>query len=224
VVAEKKVDLDTDPSDKKYIYPDPSAIYAGSHEDHEIQLTLVVSSASHAKLVLKNGKKEILVVRNSKTIWTSIPAQHSYTQVIETRPSTVLVLGDDHTSGANLLREYEVLVLSPFQSVAIGDSWGAPTDDSWAKLANSETLKLGRDTKECYVLTRKSQGSKNELWVDKTEFNCLEERGYREEGRHRPEQHVRSRRQPTNDSDHDHKAIDSQPVTEWKRSCFHTAS
>jgi outer membrane lipoprotein-sorting protein len=171
VVSEKKVDLDPDASGVSFDDLNSGKVYVGSHQDHEIQVRLMESSASRAKLVLKDGKKEILVVRDGNAFWTLIPSQHKYTRVIERRPRTVFILGDDDVSGSNLLREYEVLVLNRFQSIPVNDSWGAPTDDSWTIMKHSEALKVGQEKKACYVLTRKgSQGSKNKLWVDKTEF------------------------------------------------------
>jgi outer membrane lipoprotein-sorting protein len=76
----------------------------------------------------------------------------------------ILELENDDIFGRNLLREYEMLVLTLFQ--------GIPTDNSLAKLEHSETLKVGKDKKDCYVLTTQTPGreEKHTIWVDKTEF------------------------------------------------------
>ena len=166
VVAEKKVALDTDPGDKKYFdsAQDANVVYVGSHEDHEIQVTLTMASASKAKLVLKQGNKEVFVVRDSEDIWTFIPAQHAYTHGTEAGTTLRYVFENNDISGWELLGEYEMLVLTPFQ--------GTPIDGSLAALKGSETLKVGKDKKDCYVLTTQTPGllERRTLWIDKSEF------------------------------------------------------
>ncbi len=167
VVAGKKVDLDTDPGRTEDV--GPNVVQAGSHQSDDIQVTLMVSSSSKTKLLLREGKTEIVVVCDGKLVWTLIPAQHAYTEVtarsanIET-PVYLLRIGSNDISGADLLREYETLVAARFQSIA--------SYESWAKLEHSETLKVGKDKKECYVLSIQMPGGaqKQKLWVDKTEF------------------------------------------------------
>ena len=66
--------------------------------------------------------------------------------------------------GRGPLREYEILVTIRNQGIS--------SRESWAKLEHSETLKVAKDKKECYILTIQMPGGaqKQKLWVDKTEF------------------------------------------------------
>lgn len=164
VSAEKKVDFDTE---GRYI--EPNGTLAGSHQSDQIQVTLMASSSSKAKLLLKDGKKEIIVVCDGKIVWTLIPAQHAYTEVSASSsnigtPVFNLHFGTNDISGVDLLRAYEFLLAKRFQDFS--------GHESWAKLEHSETLKVGKDKKECYVLTiQMPRGAqKQKLWVDKTEF------------------------------------------------------
>jgi outer membrane lipoprotein-sorting protein len=168
VVAEKKVNLDTDTGGKRQIYAEPE-IVLGAHRSDTIKVTLMVSSSSKAKLHLKDGNKEMLVVSDGKTVWTLLPTQHAYTEVAarNTRMTTSVYpvgIGSDDISGENLLEAYETLVAARFRSIS--------SYDRWAKLERSETLKVGKDKKECYVVTIQIPGSaeKQKLWVDKTDF------------------------------------------------------
>jgi outer membrane lipoprotein-sorting protein len=80
LIAEKKVDLDTDTSGQRYVAP--TGIQVGpSHKSDDIQVTLMVSGSSKARLLLKDGKKEIVVVCDGKVVWTLMPDQHAYTEV-----------------------------------------------------------------------------------------------------------------------------------------------
>jgi outer membrane lipoprotein-sorting protein len=168
-IAEKKVELDTDTSGKMSQRLQPNVIYAGSEESDEIQITLMASSSSKAKLLLKDGKKELAVVSDGKVVWTLLPTEGVYTEVAANngtiqRPVDLLQFGGNVISGVHLLGEYETLIAARYRSIS---SYGR-----WAKLENSETLKVGKDKKECYVLTIQEPGavSKQKFWVDKTEF------------------------------------------------------
>jgi outer membrane lipoprotein-sorting protein len=167
-VAERKVDLDTDTSGKRQIYSEPE-IYPGSHDSEEIEITMMASNSSKTKLLLKDGKKEVVVVSDGKVVWTLLPAQDAYTQVaansanIQT-PVNLLQIGSNDISGVDLLGEYETLFAARFPSIS--------SYDRWAKLEHSEALNVGKDKKECYVVTIQMPGGvqKQKLWVDKTEF------------------------------------------------------
>jgi outer membrane lipoprotein-sorting protein len=168
VVAERKVDLDTDTSGERYLQINPD-ISAGTHQSADIQVTMMASSSSKAKLLLKDGKKEIVVVSDGKVVWTLVPAQHEYTEVTARNANIqasvyLLRMGSNDILGSDLLREYETLIAARFQSIA--------SYESSAKLEHSETLKVGKNKKECYVLTIQMSGAaqKQKLWVDKTEF------------------------------------------------------
>lgn len=178
VVAEKKVELDTDTSGEKYRPGNLEGVVSGgSHESEDILVTLMASSSSKAKLllkddnkeILKNDKKEIVVVNDGKVIWTLIPAQHAYTQYPARSEETqsavyILRIGSENISGVDLLGEYETLIATRFRSIS--------NHGAWAKLEHSERLKLGKDKKECYVVTiqRPGDAQKQKLWVDKIEF------------------------------------------------------
>jgi len=168
VVGERRVELDTDTSGQRYAQPTGTEV-GPSHKSYDIQVTLMASNSSRAKLLLKDGKKEIVVVCDGKRAWTLLPAQHEYTEVAAgsaniQAPVFVLRIGSNDISGTDLLEEYETLVAGRFQSIA--------NYESWVKLEHSETLKVGKDKKECYVLTIQMPGGgqKEELWVDKAEF------------------------------------------------------
>jgi outer membrane lipoprotein-sorting protein len=168
VVAEKKVDLDTDTSGRKYVAANADAgntevVYVGSHQSEYIQVRLLLSSSSKAKLLLKDGKKGIVAVNDGNVVWTLIPAQHAYTEMIA-RNAIRTSLESHDISGANLIQDYKSLLATRFLIL--------PSYASWAKLENLETLKVGKDRKECYVLTIQKQGSseKQKLWVDKAGF------------------------------------------------------
>jgi outer membrane lipoprotein-sorting protein len=179
VVAEKKVELDTDTSGEKYRPGNLEGVVSGgSYESDDILVTLMASSSSKAKLLLKNdnkeilrnSKKEIVVVNDGKVIWTLIPAQHAYSQYparTEEMQSAVYVLqlGSENISGVDLLAEYKTLIATRFRSIS--------NHGAWVKLQHSKRLKLGKDKKECYVVTIQRPGDdtqKQKLWVDKTEF------------------------------------------------------
>jgi outer membrane lipoprotein-sorting protein len=169
IVAERKVELDTDVPLAAYGADKVWETGGGSQQSANVQVTMIASGSSKAKLLLKDGKKEIVVVSNGKVVWTLLPAQHEYTELTASSanlqaPVYILRLGSNDISGADLLREYETLVAGRFQSTS---NYG-----SWAKLEPSETLKIGKEKKECYVLTIQVPGTaqKQKLWVDKTEF------------------------------------------------------
>jgi outer membrane lipoprotein-sorting protein len=164
VVAGKKIELDTEGG-----YIGPNGTLPGSRMSYDIQATLMYSSSSKAKLLLKDGKKEIVVVCDGKVVWTLIPAQNEYTEVSANTanigtPVYNLHVGINDISGVELLRAYEFLLAARFQ--------GFSGHEAWAKLEHSETLKVGKDKKECYVLMIQApKGSqKQKLWVDQTDF------------------------------------------------------
>lgn len=140
-----------------------------SHKSDDIQVTLKVSGSSKARLLLKDGKKEIVVVCDGKVVWTLMPDQHAYTEVTArsaniATPVYLLQIGSNDISGGDLLEEYEVLLAARFQNLS--------SHESWAKLEHSETLKVGKDKKECYVLTIQMPGGspRQKFWVDEKEF------------------------------------------------------
>lgn len=170
VVAERKVELDTDTSEEKYSAGNVEGTVSGSFAASQLmEVTLMVSSSSKAKLWLKNNKKEIVAVTDGKVVWTLLPAHNAYTELPARSPDInryvfMLRIGSDQISGMNLLEEYEALVADRFRSIS---DWGP-----WARLQRSKALKVGKGQKECYVLTiqipRDSQ--KHKLWIDKKEF------------------------------------------------------
>jgi Predicted periplasmic protein (DUF2092) len=167
IVAEKRVDLDTDTSGERYVAP--TGIEVGpSHKSDDIQITLMGLGSSKAKLLLKGGKKQIVVVDDGKLVWTLMPAQHEYTEATAMSaiqlPVHIIRIGNNEISGVDLLLRYEILVAARFQSIS--------SYESWAKLEHSETLKVGKDKKECYVVAiQMPRGAqKQKLWVDKKEF------------------------------------------------------
>jgi outer membrane lipoprotein-sorting protein len=139
-VAEKKVDLDTDRMGERYIRLDPNEGEAGSHESDEIQLTLMASNSSKAKLLLKHDKREVVVVSDGKVVWTFIPAQHAYTEVTAIAatkaPVYFLQIASNEISGVYLLQQYVPLVAARFRSIS--------SYEAGAKLEHSETLKVAR--------------------------------------------------------------------------------
>jgi outer membrane lipoprotein-sorting protein len=169
VVAEKKVELDTDTRALGIV---DENLVASSHGSDTVQVTLIAASPLKAKLLLKDdSKKEVVVVGDGRVVWTSIPRQNEYTEVAARSANTetaedayVLRVGSQGISGVDLLEKYETLFAVRFGSIS---NYG-----SWAKLEHSETLKVGKDKKECYVLTIQKPGSaqKEKFWVDKTEF------------------------------------------------------
>lgn len=164
VVAEKKVDLDTDTN---------GSLEGPAHMSDDIQVTLMVSSSSKAKLLLKDGNKEVVVVCDGKVVTTLIPTQHIYeesTVVSVQTPFFLHRIGTTPILGADLLRQYEILLAARYKDLS--------TYERWAKLEQSENVKVGKDRRECYVLTiqmpRGAQmpgdAQKQKLWVDKTAF------------------------------------------------------
>jgi outer membrane lipoprotein-sorting protein len=179
VVAERKVERDTDTSGEKYRpgnLDSPTTVVVGSHESDHIQITLMASGSSKERLLLRHDneevlggdKKEILVVANGKVVWTLIPAQHAYSKVTASsagiqRPSYIEI-GSKDISGVDLLWEYETVMFDRFRSIS--------DHGSSAKLEHSEALKVSNDKKECYVLTIRGprDTQKQKLWIDKKEF------------------------------------------------------
>ena len=164
VVAEKKVDLDTDTTGTRE---------GAAHMSDDIQVTLMAASSSKAKLLLKDGKKEVVVVCNGKVVSTLIPAQHMYEESTIVSVQTPFFLhrsGFTPILGADLLRQYELLLAARYKDLS--------TYERWAKLERSENVKVGKDKRECYVVTiqmpRGAQmtggAQKQKLWVDKTAF------------------------------------------------------
>lgn len=163
VVAEKKVDIDTDTIGEMNNQLNPkNEVRVGSHESEYIQVTLVASNRK-AKLLLKHANKEVAVVNDGNTVWTEIPSQHAYTELMATS-ATAQNRESTEIWGGNLLLDYESLLDRRFQYLA--------TYQGIARLEHSETLKVGKKRKECYVLTIQERGSpqKQKLWVDKTNF------------------------------------------------------
>lgn len=162
IVATKKVDLDMDTSGERIVHPNPNpnVVVAGSHSSEYIEVTLMVSGSSKAKLLLKDGRKEIVVVTDGEVVWTLLPTQHVYTELPAGSVNRFRI-GNDDISGVDLLPEYQTLVAGRFELAGHA---------SPAKLEHSEALKVGKDTKECYVLTIQTPGSRQKMWIDKTEF------------------------------------------------------
>ncbi len=168
VAAEKKVDLDTDTT-LQGIYDRPESRVGPSHDSYDIQVTLMASkSKSKAKLLLVSGKKEIVVVSDGKLVWTLMPAQHTYTEataITSNTPSPVyLRMESNDISGVYLLLKYGSMDTGRFRRIS--------SSEFSAKLERPETLNVGKDKKECYVLTMQMPGGadKQKLWVDKAEF------------------------------------------------------
>jgi outer membrane lipoprotein-sorting protein len=92
VVAERKVDLDTNTT-LQTLYAAPDASYGPSHGTDVIKVSLMASSSSKAKLLLNEGKKDIVVVSDGKLIWTLLTAQHESWARLE--PSKTLKVGKD---------------------------------------------------------------------------------------------------------------------------------
>jgi outer membrane lipoprotein-sorting protein len=119
--------------------------------------------------LLKGARKDIVVVADGKVVWTLIPAKHAYTELPARSgdiqmPVYILRIGNNDISGVDLLEEYDTLVAGRFRSIS--------SYESSAKLKHSKALKVGKDKKQCYVLTIQMPGGsqKQKLWVDKTEF------------------------------------------------------
>ncbi|HLV88875.1 MAG TPA: hypothetical protein VKV39_17950 [Candidatus Sulfotelmatobacter sp.] len=167
VVAETKVDLDTDTSGRTHFRVDPHVVVTGSHQSYDIQVELM-GSASKAKLLLKENNKQIVVISDGKTVWTLIPAQRAYTELPATSPQGQKLMfmhrGDDEISGVDLLDKYQTLLATRFRE--------APGSESSAKLEHPEMIKVGKNRRECYVLTTQTPRGveKEKLWVDKEEF------------------------------------------------------
>jgi outer membrane lipoprotein-sorting protein len=171
VVAEKAVDLNTDATGEihnPYKALPPNTVVAGSNQSEYIQVTLLASSSSKAKLQLKDGRKEIVVTSDGKRVSTLVPSRHEYTEApaesmsIQMLPDIFQIGGHD-LSGVDLLKKYEALVTIRFQNFP---------EARWAKLEKSKTLKVGKVKRKCYVLTIQVPGGveRQRLWVDKKEF------------------------------------------------------
>ena len=171
VVAEKTVDLNTDPTGEihnPYKALPPNTVVVGSNQSEYIQVTLLASSSSKAKLLLKDGGKEIVVINDGKRVSTFIPSRHEYTEVPAEsmgiqRPVNIFQSGGNDISGMDLLEEYATLVAIRFQNFSYG---------RWAKLDKSAALKVGKVKRKCYVLTIQVPGAvqRQRLWVDKKGF------------------------------------------------------
>ena len=171
VVAEKKVAMDTDRGRAREGVgdPNPYATYVGHHRSEDIRVTLMTSTSAKAKLLLKDQKQEVAVVSDGERVWTSIPAQYAYTvaavRSADTRTPVYLpAIGGNDISGVDLLQKYTALFAARFRELS--------KHGSWAKLEHPQTLNVGKDKKECYVLTIEMPGGaqKERLWVDKTAF------------------------------------------------------
>ncbi len=148
LVAEGKIDRDTNVHDTEFI-----------------EVTLITSNSSKAKLILKDGKKEIVVVSNGKLVWTMLSAQHEYTVTGFNSGYTRVVtpgMGSNDITAEGLLTEYEFLMTSGFRTIA--------RHKASSKLDHSETVKVGKDKKACYVLTVEMAEGSQKLWVDKIDF------------------------------------------------------
>ena len=170
VVAEKRVDFDRDSGRENTGVGDPNyGMFEFGHWSEDIRVTLMTSASAKARLLLKDQKKEVAVVSDGTRVWTSIPAQHAYT-VAAVRSATTRTpvhfpgSGGNDISGVDLLQEYTALFAAGFRELS--------KHGSWAKLENPQTLNVGRNKKECYVLTIEMPGGaqKQKLWVDKTDF------------------------------------------------------
>ncbi|HVU44973.1 MAG TPA: hypothetical protein VHD85_02540 [Terracidiphilus sp.] len=168
VVAAKRVDFDQNATMQPYV--DPRGIQEGAlHESEEVRVTLMVSSSSKVKLLLKSDKKEVVVVCDGNAVWTLMPAQLKYTESILrsasiNTPAHVVRIGSNDILGDYLLEQYRTMLDDRFRSTS--------NYEGWIKLESSQTLKAGKDKKECYVLVKQMPGSteKQKLWVDKTAF------------------------------------------------------
>lgn len=139
-----------------------STVRSNFHQSENIQVGLVAASSSKATLQLKHEKKEIIVIRNGKLVWTFIPAQQAYTETTAENTREQEPSGSKDISGVDLLRNYEILVAARYQSLA--------PYASTAKLERSEKLKVGGDKKDCYVLMIQTPQGSHELWIDKAQF------------------------------------------------------
>jgi outer membrane lipoprotein-sorting protein len=158
IVAEKSVKLDTEWEITAGGPRDPSNF----HRSDNIQVALSASSSSKAKLLLKDEKKEIVVVSDGKVVWTFIPAQQAYTEVATENTREHKPPASNDVSGVDLLRDYEMLLAARFESLSPYESMG--------KLEHSERLRVGGDKKECYVLMVRTPQGSHELWIDKVQF------------------------------------------------------
>ena len=155
LVADGKIDRDGDAG----LTPNVGGFH-GSDSVEVILMGSMTSSSPKAKLLLKDENKEIVVVNDGMFISTLLTAKHEYT-VADFRTSYTPV-GSDEISGAGLLLEYEFMTATSFRKI---DRHKAST-----KLDHPESLKVGNDKKECYVLTVEIAAGSQKLWVDKTDF------------------------------------------------------
>jgi outer membrane lipoprotein-sorting protein len=158
IVAEKTVELATVGESNV----EGGQIHSNFHQSDNIQVALMASSSSKAKLLLKQGKKEIVVVSNGKVVWTLLPVQQAYTEMTAQNAKAQNPTRGTDILGVDLLRDYESLLAARFQNLS--------AYESMAKLKHSERLKVGADKKECYVLTMQTPQGSHELWIDKMQF------------------------------------------------------
>lgn len=158
IVAEKTIELATVGESNV----GGNQIHSNFHQSDNIQVALMASNSSKAKLLLKQEKKEIVVVSDGKVVWTLLPVQQAYTEVAAQNAKAQNPSGGKDISGVDLLRDYESLLAVRFQNLS--------AYESVAKLEHSERLKVGADKKECYVLMIQTPQGSHELWINKMQF------------------------------------------------------
>jgi outer membrane lipoprotein-sorting protein len=159
IVADKTVELGVAGEGQ---FANGARIYSNSQQSVTAQVTLSASDATNGKLMLKEEKSEIAVVSDGKTVWTFVPAQQAYTEAPAGIAKEQRAKGRPDKSGADLLTDYRILLVDRYESLS--------AYESAVRLERSESLKVGGEKKECYVLMVQTSKGSHELWVDKARY------------------------------------------------------
>jgi len=133
------------------------------HQSMEGEIELAAVEPGKARLRVKDGKLEILVVSDGQTTWAYMPTLKQYTEMPGS-PSEVPGSSPSNQT-AGILGQYRNLLVGRFRSVS--------QYSSIAALEKDNRVKIGGDKIDCYVVKLDAPQLTHEIWVDKNRFVVL---------------------------------------------------
>jgi len=127
----------------------------------EDRISLAMVKPGQYRLEMKDPLKEVLLVSDGETTWTYLPKTKSYTK-------QQVSFSDDERQLEDQGDDTDVLTTSRKSLVGIYTGLVRYADS--ARLLKSESIRVGSQKLDCFVIELSAAGGKHQLWIDKERF------------------------------------------------------
>jgi len=139
--------------------------YSNFHKSMDSEIGLAAVKPGKVRLMVKDERREVLLVSDGETTWTYMPRQKQYTEELGLPPDAAHGPQAAGNAGTPILSEYQNFLVNRFRGLA---QYG-PT----ATLEKDGRIKVGNDKIECYVVKIQTPQVRHKIWVDKQRFLVL---------------------------------------------------